>query len=165
MRPLVSILVCLAAVCPAPAQDGHTARVSSAGLEMNQQVVATFDQAWQSCKNGNERKEKVILIYRMAGGFVRARLMPETNEFQEAKFKWDPAARAIVHTHPNAMDAEPSYQDMQLADRLRVPIYTITNRGMFMYDPRVKQTCKVRDGLDWLRPTGWSLQSCLASLR
>jgi hypothetical protein len=61
----------------------------------------------------------------------------------------------VVHTHPNGFSSEPSGIDLDIADKHRVPVFTITSRGMFVYDPANKKTWKVLDGLAWLeRPNG-----------
>jgi hypothetical protein len=46
-----------------------------------------------------------------------------------------PATVGIVHTHPNSSSAKPQDEDIIVANKFRVPIFTITNRGMFVYDP------------------------------
>ena len=78
-----------------------------------------------------------------------------TNETNKFGFKWDPAAIAIAHTHPNNKDPNPSSEDMRVADKLGVPILTITRWGMYMYDPSTHRITQVQNNLDWLKPSSW----------
>ena len=63
---------------------------------------------------------------------------------------------AVVHTHPNGVDPKPAGHDLRLADRFGVPVFTITQRGMYVYDPELKKTSMVQDGLDWLDSSRWN---------
>ena len=69
---------------------------------------------------------------------------------QQFSFAWTAAILAVVHTHPNRTDAKPLREDLRLADRFGIPVFTITLRGMYVYDPYTKKTSRVQDGLDWL---------------
>jgi len=61
----------------------------------------------------------------------------------------------VVHTHPNGFSPEPAGNDLDVADKYRVPVVTITSRGMFVNDPAKKKTWKALDGLAWLEaPNG-----------
>jgi hypothetical protein len=77
-------------------------------------------------------------------------VQPRTNEYKKCTFKWNAAAIAIVHTHPNGSDPKPAEQDRQVADKYDVPNFTLTLSGMYVYDPATKKTSKVLNGLDWL---------------
>src|SRR5262249_52050727 len=79
-----------------------------------------------------------------------------TGEIRRFTFKWNSAAIAIVHTHRNYDDPEPSQTDKEVANKLRVPIFTVTKRGMYAYDPESRDVIKVQDGLDWRDPSKWS---------
>ena len=45
------------------------------------------------------------------------------------------AAVAIFHTHRDAVRARPSDQDVREADRLQIPIFVISSRGLWAYEP------------------------------
>jgi hypothetical protein len=63
----------------------------------------------------------------------------------------------VVHTHPNRCGPEPVGDDLKIADRFRVPVFTITSSGMYVYDPIRKKITKIWNGLDWLKPSKWAL--------
>jgi predicted transcriptional regulator YdeE len=54
---------------------------------------------------------------------------------------------AIFHTHRNAVSPRPSEQDTQEADRLQRPIYVISNRGLWVYEPEPNTGSKGRNSL------------------
>ncbi|HSE37581.1 MAG TPA: hypothetical protein VLG74_09785 [Blastocatellia bacterium] len=109
-----------------------------------------FEKAWFLSGDGTTAREGVLLIFRMSDGSYRAKLQPLTNQYRQCTFRWNPAAIAIVHTHPNSCDPKPAEQDRQVADKYGVPNFTITIRGMYVYDPATKKTSKLMNGLDWL---------------
>ena len=119
-------------------------------------VIREFEKAWTISNNGTSGKEGLVLLFRAFDGGYMARVQRKTNELRQVTFTWVPNAIAVVHTHPNRNDPKPSNNDIQLADRLKVPIITITLHGMFVYDPATKQTTRVFDGLDWLDSNKWA---------
>jgi hypothetical protein len=92
----------------------------------------------------------------MAGGRYISREMGATNEHKRFTFRWHPATIAIVHTHPNTSDPRPQKEDMLVADKYQVPIFTITSRGMYVYDPLSRKVSKVMSNLDWLDISNWN---------
>ena len=123
---------------------------------IHESVTREFSKAWSISKSGTVRQEGVVLIFRIKGGRFEARSQAATNQHKSFTFKWHPAIVAIVHTHPNDSSSHPSSTDQQVADRYGVPVFTITVRGMYVYDPAAKKISKVMDGLDWLDPSKWS---------
>lgn len=115
-------------------------------------VSKELQKAWIISGVGTTARESVVLIFRMWDGSYRAKLQPSTNQYKSCTFKWNPAAIAIVHTHPNDSDPKPGEQDRQVADKYGVPNFTITTSGMYVYDPAAKKTSKVLDGLAWMNP-------------
>jgi hypothetical protein len=113
-------------------------------------IVSHFVKAWRYAKSGTSDVEGLVLIFRKPDGSYVASLGRFTNEYKKVTFAWQPNAIAIVHTHPNDMPPEPNGNDFPVADKLRVPILTITNSGMFMYSPETRKITKVNNGLDWL---------------
>lgn len=119
-------------------------------------VVEAFGKAWRRSSNGASGIEGVVLVLRMAGGGFSGRDMGSTNEHKQFTFRWHPATIAIVHTHPNSSDARPHGEDIEVANKYRVPIFTITSRGMYVYDPFTKKVSQVLDNLDWLDASKYS---------
>ena len=171
MRPTCAFLMILfifgAPVTPAQEaqRSGQTKATSFTPSGINDEVVKEFEAAWIRSCSGRSSRESLLLIFRNSYGFYKAVSAGMTNEYKKFTFTWDPNAIAIVHTHPNNSVPEPQEPDRRLADRLGVPIMTITSSGMFMYDPTVKKTTKLQDGLDWLDQSKWSRAPVVASSR
>jgi hypothetical protein len=135
-----------------------TAQVPRPAFELSKidhQIVKRFEEAWRISGNGSFEVEGVVLVYLNADGSYRGTTLRRTNESKKTTFTWYPEIVAIVHTHPKVSYHEPASQDILLADRYGIPIFTITVRGMFMYDPRTKKTTKIKDCMDWLDPSHW----------
>ena len=122
---------------------------------INQRTVEAFNSAWRRSGNGTSPHEGVVLILKMLDGSYKAIDMGSTNEHKQFTFRWHPATIAIVHTHPNSSDPRPQHDDIAIADKYQVPIFTITSRGMYVYDPRSKKLTKVMSDLDWLSVSNW----------
>jgi hypothetical protein len=101
--------------------------------------------------------EAVVLIFRNPDGSYRARVRPPNNQFDKITFEWDRETIAIAHTHPNICNPRPSADDIQLADKYHVPMFTLTLDGMYMYDPGTKKITRVQNNLNWLKASRWSL--------
>jgi len=134
---------------------------------MDNRVVREFAIAWQSSGGGITGREGVVLIFRMADGGYRGVSQGASYEYHRFSFGWRPNAVAIVHTHPNNCDPKPSPHDEQVAEKYHVPIFTITLRGMYVYNPATRITSKVLNDLDWLKLSKWRetdvmLKGCLA---
>ncbi len=149
----------LDATAAARARINATLGMSSADFAISKfdnGIVKAFEKAWERSGNGSSSYEGVVLVLRMADGSFSGRDMGATNEYRRFTFAWHPAAIAIVHTHPNATDPKPCGDDIVAADKYGVPIFTITNRGMYVYDPGTRKTSKVMKDLDWLDQANWS---------
>ena len=127
---------------PLPASDARP--------KIGKEVSRELDKAWRISGDGATNRECVVLIFRMKDGTYVGKSLGFTNEYKKFTFRWDPAALAIVHTHPNGSDPKPAEQDRRVADKYGVPNFTITISGMYVYDPATKKTSKVLNGLDWL---------------
>jgi hypothetical protein len=162
---LLSILAAQGALAQDAQRSGQTKATAFTQSGINSEVVKEFEAAWIRSGSGRSSRESLLLIFRNSYGSYKAVSAGMTNEYKKFTFTWDPNAIAIVHTHPNNSVPEPQESDRRLADRLGVPIMTITSSGMFMYDPTVKKTTKLQDGLDWLDQSKWARASVISSSR
>ena len=115
----------------------------------NAEALSEFRKSWDQVQHGLSPRESVILILRTSTGY-QARRLPPTNEYRQLTFAWHPATLAVLHTHPNNCPAPPQPDDIKIADKYQVLMFTLTSRGMFVYDPDTKRTTRVMDGLSWL---------------
>jgi hypothetical protein len=138
--------------------DGETGetRTSFELSQIDGSITREFVKAWNHSHNGVDNVEALVFIFRNLDGSYWATAQGPTNESNKVRFKWDPAAIALVHTHPTSLDPKPSTQDMRVGDRFGVPIFTISRWGMFMYDPNTRRVTKIRHNLDWLVASKWS---------
>jgi hypothetical protein len=133
--------------------------------DIDPKVIKEFNGAWQQCVLGTKNNEAVVLVLRDADGSTRAVSGGNSTQSYEFTFKWNPAIIAIFHTHPNNRDPKPVKQDIQVSRRFDVPIFTLTRRGMFMYDPATDRITKIKSGIDWLDSSNWSQVSDLAAIK
>ncbi len=136
---------------PAPAIINAAYAIS----KFNPEVVKEFGKIWRQSGNGAGQTEGVVLILRMVDGTYTARSQGTTNEFKRFTFKWHPAAIALVHTHPNTSDPRPQPDDIRVAIKYGIPVFTVTSRGMWVYDPSTRRTSMVVGGVDWLDARKW----------
>ncbi|HSE38139.1 MAG TPA: hypothetical protein VLG74_12620 [Blastocatellia bacterium] len=126
---------------------------------VDEDIVKQFGKAWSDSRLGNNRPEAVVLIYRLTDGRYRGEFHGGTNEYGQSTFKWVRSAVAIVHTHPQCFSPEPTAQDRRVAEKLGVPIFTITAKGMYVYDPATREISLVQEYLDWIDPSKWKAGS------
>ena len=126
--------------------------ISSILSGIDEAVIREFRTAWKISGSGFMKREGVVLLYRMHDGSIKARSQGCSNEYMQFTFTWRPNVIAIVHTHPNDTDPQPTREDSRLADRFAVPIFTLTSQGMFVYDPATKKVSRLFKYLDWLKP-------------
>lgn len=114
--------------------------------------------SWMRSGNGTRVVEAGIVVTKTDSDYGIVNL-PNTNEAHKITFKWDLVpenAIALVHTHGNQMSARPSDGDKNLINSklnadLKIPIYTLSNRGMYVYQRNAKDHEAVpgRENLDW----------------
>ena len=123
---------------------------------INVEVIKEFRKVWRISGLGINNVEGFVRVLLRPDGTYAAQSLGMSNEYKKFTFKWDPQTVAIVHTHPNNHDPRPSGQDLDLSNRFQIPIFTLTNRGMYMYDPLTRRITLVHQGLDWLNPLKWA---------
>lgn len=161
--PFDALIGLLPSLTDPEAERAHSAPLHPVPLSGLDLIISTFDKeiigkfrdAWQRVGNGTLGRESVVLILKMANGGYSARLPNPTNEYKSFTFQWHPATVAIVHTHPNGSRPVPEGGDLVTAEKFNVPIFTLTSRGVWVYDPSTKKTSKVLDGLEWLDDSAW----------
>src|SRR5262245_40568239 len=82
-------------------------------------LMPAINEAWRLSGDGTSPREGAVLIFRMQDGSLTGRVQRFTNEQYQLSFIWDPAAVAIVHTHPNTRDPKPAEQDKRVAEKYR----------------------------------------------
>jgi len=132
---------------PSGLQPGPT---NTTRTKIDKGLIREFDRAWKISGAGTSGREGVVLIFRMKDGSYVGKTLGFSNEIRKFTFTWNPAALAIVHTHPNNCDPRPADQDKRVANKYRVPNFTITISGMYVYDPVTRKTTKLLNGLEWL---------------
>lgn len=153
LLPFVAAVVC----------EAQTTGSSLDLSKIDKPILAEFHRAWNMSGNGLSPVESVVLLFPNPDGSYRAKTLGQTNENRQFTFKWDPKAIAVLHTHPNASNPRPADQDIFIADHFQVPMFTLTCRGMYMYDPGTKKISKLKDGLSWLETSSWMQDEYIAN--
>jgi hypothetical protein len=166
----VSLVTCLSislsdAQAQSPSHGNNPIAANRPGFvlsDIGEQVVKEFNGAWQQCVLGTRDTEAVVLVVRNPDGSLKAVSAGRSNKAYEFTFVWNPAIIAVFHTHPNNRPPQPVEQDILVARRFDVPIFTLSRRGMFMYDPTTDRITKVKSGTDWLDSSSWITNTHLA---
>jgi hypothetical protein len=132
---------------------GKTAFIISS---MDAAAAKEFKKAWRATRSGSDGFEGLVLVYKEKDGSISARSQGKSEEQHRFTFGWTADIIAVVHTHANADKPTPSEADLKVADTFLVPVFTLTRRGMYVYDPETRKISIVKDGLDWLKPSKWN---------
>ena len=133
----------------------HREKTSFIVSKIDAAAAKAFQEAWHVSRNGSDGFEGLVLVYPTTDGTIVARSQGKSAEQKHFTFGWTSNIIAVVHTHPNGVDPKPAGDDLRLADRFGVPVFTITQRGMYVYDPDTKKVSLVKAGLDWLESAKW----------
>ena len=146
---------------------GFPSHAQQAPIELIQRMdaaaVREFERAGTLAHGGTVDMEVVVLVVRAANGTYTARVQPLSNHHKRGSFRFHSGVAAVFHTHPNSCHTQPSRSDRKLADRIRVPIATMTRRGLFVYDPMTRKTTKLMPRLEWLDAANWGAGSELTN--
>jgi hypothetical protein len=124
--------------------------------KINKEMTEEFRKAWRIAKVGTSDYEGVVLFYLLPDGGYKVKALNPSNEFKKFTFPWDDQIVAIFHTHPQDVDPRPALEDTRIADKYQVLMFTLTLRGMYVYDPVTRKTSTVMVGLDWLDESKWT---------
>ncbi len=115
-------------------------------------VIAAMTRAWgQAASSWVKGVEAGFRIDAAVGGFTVVGGF--TNESMTQKISINPGRTiAIYHVHPKYADAQPSRADIKLGDTWFVRVYVMHVTGLYVYDPALKQSRKLRSGVSWLKP-------------
>src|SRR5436309_2778439 len=83
-----------------------------------------FRKAWHVSHNGSDGFEGLVLVYATPDGLISVRFQGKSDEHNQFTFAWAANIIAVVHTHPNGVDPKPVGQDLRLADRFGVQVFT-----------------------------------------
>ena len=109
---------------------GEAERVVEAGLR------GEAFRLWKAGGYGGDRSERAAWVVQAAAG-VAWLDWPWDRRYLASRWL-GPApvgAMAIVHTHPAVVDPRPSDTDRATANRLGVPVYTVSRRGIWKAEP------------------------------
>jgi hypothetical protein len=158
--------VCHGVTSPAQTKNGsHGEKTAFIISKIDAAAAKEFQEAWHVSRNGSDGFEGLVLVYPTTDGSISARSQGKSAEQKHFTFGWTSNIIAVVHTHPNGVDPKPAGDDLRLADRFGVPVFTITQRGMYVYDPESRKTSMVQAGLDWLESAKWDLDRQVVAQR
>jgi hypothetical protein len=114
-------------------------------------VIHAMKTAWGQSQNG---KSGVEAGFRVDGSPTTYTVVPTpfTNQQMAQKMTITDSTFAIFHVHPDKGDPRPSDNDKNIGNAHGIEMFTITSRGLFLYDPADNATMRLRDGLDWMKP-------------
>jgi hypothetical protein len=149
--------ICHAVSSLAQTKNGsHGVKTAFIISKIDTAAAKVFQEAWHVSRNGSDGFEGLVLVYATTDGAIISRSQGKSAEQKHFTFAWTSNIIAVVHTHPNGVDPKPAGDDLRLADRFGVPVFTITQRGMYVYDPQSRKISMVQAGLDWLESAKWS---------
>ncbi len=126
-----------AAGCDEVAPDESLPRPAPSGGSLNgwlasAAIRASLERLLDRAHYGLASYEAAAWVVRDAGG-ISLREWSFSGAFERSTWHGStpPGAVAIVHTHPLHVDARPSPGDTALAQRLRLPVYTLTRQGLW----------------------------------
>jgi hypothetical protein len=147
MRLLASFLFGLFVIglsLPALAADPCT----SGRFECDPRVLEAAADSWRDAGFGFLEEEAGFCAIRKAlpegGCTIEIERLPTTGERRQISFTLNPYCVGIFHTHPHSTDPKPSTGDRKVADRVKRLMFTISQKGIYRYDPFQKTLEHVR---------------------
>jgi RHS repeat-associated protein len=125
---------------------------SRTGLECAADVIAAMITAWYKSGNGTTGKEAGFVLIGTASSYTIQDL-PYTNQDRRIDFDLPKGSFALFHVHPTSGDPNPSEDDISLANRKNLQMFTEGSKGLYQYDPTKKiPPTQLTEGLDWTKP-------------
>jgi hypothetical protein len=92
---------------------------------------------WVEAGFGGQARELAAWVLAVDADHVRWQTWPDGRQYIRAHWsgRVPGSAVAIVHTHPNVVDPKPSFQDIETARRLGLPVYTVSRAGIWKARP------------------------------
>lgn len=139
------------AAAPTNALDTPKIDPMSIPVHDHPDVVNAMRDAWTKRMNGEDRSESTIVVHgRKPDGTPIMRFPKDTGDYAKETFDIAPGDKAIIHTHPNRMDPQPSPADRQIADKYGLDMYTVSKAGLYRYSKGMKQAERIYDSPDFL---------------
>ena len=123
---------------------------------VNKEIVSTLKEAWRLAGSGRSSREAGVLLLQNDDGSYNAKLVFDPDAYRQVRFEVTEDVVAMLHTHPNDGNSEPSPQDKRNADFLQIPTFTISATGLWVYNPRTRQTRIVMLDETWMDPANWT---------
>lgn len=138
------------------AAESLAARLPFEMRHVDAEIVATLRQAWRLVEEGRSSREAGVMLLRETDGRYTARLVFDPKAVHQVRFTVPANVVAILHTHPNQVGREPSPNDRANSDLLQIPTFTMTNRGLWVYNPKTREIRQVMLMTSWLDPKSWA---------
>jgi hypothetical protein len=114
-------------------------------------VIAAMNAAWMASSNGLNGTEAGFALAGTPQNFSIV-VLPFTNQQSQFSFQLPAGSFAIFHVHPNNAAPQPSRQDISVANKDDLLMFTETSRGLWEYDPSSKKTSETTSGINWTKP-------------
>jgi hypothetical protein len=125
----------------------YAAFIQGMPLYCQPDVVSAMDKIWQESDNGRSGKETAFTVIG-----DRVEMAEYSNVENQADIKIHENTTALFHVHPHGTDPKPSVKDQKIAEKYGIEIYTVSDQGLFKYDPESHITLQFKLGTDWTKP-------------
>jgi RHS repeat-associated protein len=117
----------------------------------NQDVINAMKKSWSQTSNGTSGLEAGFRLDGTSDSYTIVE-SPSSNTQMKQSMEISPTTFDLFHVHPNKADPNPSPNDINIANKFGIDVFTMSSNGLFEYDPKTKTTVKLRNGLDWTKP-------------
>jgi hypothetical protein len=115
-------------------------------------VRTAMADAWKRAKNGlGEGREEAGFAINGSPSAYAVVPHQQTNQDMKMTTTLQPNVAAEIHVHPTKSQPDPSDNDRKIADKHKIPVYTIHQSGVFKYDPATKKTVRLGDLKDFVK--------------